>query len=84
MLGDYGRADLLYYRATSPKALIDRQEQAWNPILQWAGERFDTEFQTTQGVMFIDQPEAGVARLRAELQGLNDFQLAGGTRFDYH
>ncbi len=27
--------------------------------------------------MFIDQPEAGVARLRAELQGLNDFQLAG-------
>ena len=67
MLGDYGRADLLYYRATSPKALIDRQALAWDPILHWAGGRFDTEFQTTQGVMFIDQPEAGVARLRAEL-----------------
>ncbi len=77
MLGDYGRADLLYYRATSPKALIDRQALAWDPILRWAGTRFDTVFQTTQGVMFIDQPEAGVARLRAELCRLNDFQLAG-------
>ena len=36
----YGKSDLLCYRAEAPAALIARQNEAWNPLLDWAAQRF--------------------------------------------
>ncbi len=59
-------SDLLCYRASSPRALVERQAAEWDPILAWgAGEGL--ALATGKGVSFIAQPQqalnAGVALL---------------------
>src|SRR5262249_33756110 len=36
----YGGSDLLCYRATDPASLVRRQHEAWQPLLDWAAERY--------------------------------------------
>jgi len=40
MLAAYGDSDLTCYRAASPAGLVARQNEAWDPLLDWAGETF--------------------------------------------
>ena len=35
----YAQSDLLCYRAEGPDALVQRQADAWNPLLEWAQAR---------------------------------------------
>lgn len=76
MLADYGGTDLLCYRAAAPQALIDRQAAGWDPLLEWARLRYDAPLQVTVGVMFIAQPPASLAALRAAVFAQTPFQLA--------
>ncbi len=41
--------------------LIDRQSQAWDPVLAWAREAFGARFMLTQGVVHVAQPAEAVA-----------------------
>lgn len=74
-LAAYADGDALAYRADHPVDLVQRQAATWNPILAWAEQRFDVEFELVQGVMHRPQPPATVARLRAALEALDDFSL---------
>jgi chaperone required for assembly of F1-ATPase len=74
-LAAYADGDALAYRADHPDDLVQRQAATWNPILDWAEQRFDVEFELVQGVMHRPQPPATVARLRAALEALDDFSL---------
>lgn len=75
-LAAYGESDLLYYRAAEPEALVERQQAAWDPLLDWARGRYDVHFGTVSGVMHHAQPPATVERL-AEAVGAQDaFTLA--------
>ena len=62
-LARYGESDLLCYRADGPAALIDRQRAAWDPLLDWAQQRYDVHFEVTTGIIHRAQPEATIARL---------------------
>lgn len=75
-LAAYGETDLLCYRATGPQALIDRQEAAWQPLLDWAATSLDAPLIATAGVMHIAQAPRALARLRALVHGFTPFQLA--------
>ncbi|SDD61005.1 Chaperone required for the assembly of the F1-ATPase [Paracoccus isoporae] len=75
MLADYGGTDLLSYRATEPEALIARQEEGWDPLLDWAADRLGARLAVTQGVMPVAQDTAALARLRARIGGLDAFRL---------
>jgi chaperone required for assembly of F1-ATPase len=75
-LAAYAASDLVCYRATDPAALIDRQEEAWDPPLAWAQARYDVRFQVTRGVMHVDQPPATVLRLGAAVAAMDAFHLA--------
>src|SRR5438128_11062800 len=36
----YAGSDLLCYRATGPSSLVQRQHETWQPLLDWATERY--------------------------------------------
>lgn len=73
----YAEADLACYRAEGPRALIERQEQSWDPLLAWARRRYDVDFTTTSGLMHVAQPPATVEQLSHAVAALDAFRLAG-------
>jgi chaperone required for assembly of F1-ATPase len=63
-IAKYLGSDLLCYRAEAPLKLIDKQSQAWDPVLTWARAAFGANFKPTQGVMHVAQPAEAVENLR--------------------
>lgn len=74
-LAAYADGDALTYRAEHPVDLVQRQAAGWNPVLDWAERHYGVEFELVPGVMHRPQPPATVARLRAALEPLDDFEL---------
>lgn len=74
-LATYGETDLLCYRATHPDALIHRQQEAWDPVLDWAADKFDAPLVRGAGVMHISQPARSVANLANALAACTPWQL---------
>lgn len=76
LLSEYGDSDLLCYRAAGPDALIARQAEHWDPILDWAAESLDARLAVGEGVMHVAQNPNTLARLRAEVESFDEFSLA--------
>lgn len=76
LLAEYGDSDLLCYRAAGPEALIARQTQGWDPLLEWAAETLNTRLNTGEGVMHVTQAPDALARLHAEVSRFDNFALA--------
>ena len=79
-LSAYGANDLLCYRAPEEQADLAREQvRVWNPILDWAEQRFDVQFTITQGVSPVDQPAATVQTLHSATAALSPWHLAAMT-----
>jgi chaperone required for assembly of F1-ATPase len=76
-LARYGESDLLCYRAEGPRPLVERQNDKWGRLLDWAGTRFGIDFETVCGVMHRPQPLETVAQLAATVAARDPFRLAG-------
>ncbi|MGC3938318.1 ATP12 family chaperone protein [Roseobacter sp. EG26] len=76
MLADYGDSDLLCYRADQPAELVARQAEQWDPMLAWASTALGVTLEPRSGVMHQPQGSAALARLRAQVHALTDFELA--------
>jgi chaperone required for assembly of F1-ATPase len=75
---DYAGADLLYYRAGEPEELVQRQRDAWDPILAWAEKRFRARFVLSEGVVHVAQPETTLAAIKTAIDSFDDpFRLSG-------
>lgn len=69
--------DMLFYRAESPKELVERQHLHWDPVLDWVQKKYGARFILTQGVMFVEQPDDSISAIRAHLQHIGSpFVLA--------
>ena len=77
LIAAYGASDYLCYRATSPDALITRQAQLLDPVLDWAAEVLNARLITGPGVVPIAQNPAVIATLRQRVQQFDHFQLTG-------
>jgi chaperone required for assembly of F1-ATPase len=66
-IAKYLETDLLFYRASTPAALIARQSEAWEPLLAWARDEFGAHFVQVEGVMYAAQPEYAMAAARAHI-----------------
>ncbi|GAA3250687.1 ATP12 family chaperone protein [Sphingomonas yabuuchiae] len=75
-LARYAESDLLCYRADSPPELVARQDAVWNPLLDWARDRYDVHFTLVTGIMHRPQPSATVERLAHAVAALDPFRLA--------
>lgn len=76
-LFDYAGTDLLCYRALEPLELVQRQQRAWQPVLDWTAESYGVKLAVTAGVSPVAQPEAALARLRDVLEATDDWTLIG-------
>jgi chaperone required for assembly of F1-ATPase len=68
-IAKYLGTDLLFYRADAPAGLIEKQSQAWDPVLVWARESYGARFALAEGVVHRPQPEDAVAAMRAQIPG---------------
>jgi chaperone required for assembly of F1-ATPase len=76
-LAGYAETDLLCYRAEGPLELLERQQAAWDPMLDWAAETYGARLTVTSGVMPVSQDEVALDRLAATMRGMSGFQLTG-------
>ena len=56
----FSASDLVCYRAGEPEALVARQAQAWDPVLDWARAALGARFFLAEGVMHVEQPRESV------------------------
>jgi chaperone required for assembly of F1-ATPase len=73
----YGQSDLLCYRAEIPAVLVARQNDAWNPLLEWAAQRFGARLKTGTGIAFVDQPRESQTAFAKAVEGRDEFALVG-------
>jgi chaperone required for assembly of F1-ATPase len=71
----YAGTDLVCYRATHPPALAARQQAVWQPLIDWAIERYDAQLTVTTGVIPANQPTASLATFAAVVAAHDDFSL---------
>jgi chaperone required for assembly of F1-ATPase len=72
----YGRSDLLCYRADSSPELLERQNAAWQPWLDWAAARYGAALHVTRGIGFVDQSPRALAALASAVAAQDIHVLA--------
>lgn len=72
----YAGSDLLCYRADHPRELVQRQSEAWDPVLAWARDDLGVRLVLAEGVMPVAQSPDALARVSAELDGFGPLSLA--------
>lgn len=73
----YGETDTLCYRADPGDPLAERQHAEWEPILQWAENRFDIRMIRIAGIVHRPQSTHGLSRLASAVEAFDPFVLAG-------
>jgi chaperone required for assembly of F1-ATPase len=76
-LAGYAATDLICYRAIQPPTLVERESQAWDPLLDWLRRRYDVSLDITSGIVAIAQPPSTLEALRRVVDGYDDFALSG-------
>jgi chaperone required for assembly of F1-ATPase len=74
-LVDYAGSDLLCYRADRPEALVARQIEVWQPLLDWAARDLDAPLKVTAGIRQEPQPDGALTALRRAVEALDDLSL---------
>ncbi|MBI2740274.1 MAG: ATPase [Rhodospirillales bacterium] len=72
----YAGSDMLCYRASEPETLVKRQQETWQPLLDWAAERYGARLVVVEGLAFVDQPADAVARLHEAVAAHSDLGLS--------
>ena len=56
----FASSDLLCYRATTPADLVELQISQWDQVLDWVGEEYGAQFETTDSLIQIAQPKQAI------------------------
>jgi chaperone required for assembly of F1-ATPase len=72
----YAGSDMLCYRASQPESLVKRQQETWQPLLDWADERYGARLVVVEGLAFVEQPADAVARLHDAVATHSDLGLS--------
>jgi len=72
----YAGSDMLCYRATVPASLVQLQIDTWQPLLDWAAERYGSKLAVATGTTFVTQPHKALAALRNAVAAHGDLALS--------
>jgi len=72
----YAGSDMLCYRASEPESLVRRQQQIWQPLLDWVAERYGARLVVVEGLAFVSQPEEAVRKLHNAVAAHSDLALS--------
>ncbi len=70
-------ADLLCYPAEGPRALVERQQAVWSPLLAWARDDLGLTFVQSAGVVHRPQPPETLNEVAALAGAMEPFTLTG-------
>jgi chaperone required for assembly of F1-ATPase len=71
----YAGTDLVCYRAAHPPALAARQQAIWQPLMDWAVDRYGAPLATTTRIIPAHQPAASLAAFSRAVAEHDDFSL---------
>ena len=71
----YTNTDLLCYRSHSPKDLAQRQEQIWQPVLDYVAQSYGIALATTTSIKAVAQPEKSLNNAARYAQAKDDADL---------
>ncbi len=74
---DYAGSDLICYFAEAPTALVQRQTEAWEPVLARAESELGLPFVRAAGIRHQRQPDLTLSGVKALALAHDDFGLAG-------
>ncbi|MER8461972.1 ATP12 family chaperone protein [Mesorhizobium sp. M1409] len=63
----FASSDLLCYRADVPQGLVERQNEHWDPVLDWARGTLGARFNLAEGIIHVEQPRETIAVLGSHL-----------------
>lgn len=73
----FSGSDLVCYRADAPQELVQRQADAWDPILDWAQATLGARFILGEGIMHVAQSREAVSAVGIWLKQREDaFRLS--------
>jgi chaperone required for assembly of F1-ATPase len=72
----YAKADLTCYRTDAPADLAALQAKTWDPILDWAEQRYGARLGATRGLRFVAQTPEAIAAFERAVAGYDEFGLA--------
>ncbi len=73
----FARSDLLCYRADAPATLVALQVRTWDPLLEWARERYGAVLACGTGIGFVEQDTEALAVLERAVDEYDSFRLCG-------
>ncbi len=76
-VAEYAGSDLLCYFAEAPRALVERQERLWVPLLDWARDDLGLQFIRAKGIVHAEQPDETITAVESLAAAEDDFGLAG-------
>ncbi|TIT68280.1 MAG: ATPase [Mesorhizobium sp.] len=63
----FASSDLLCYRADAPQGLVERQNEQWDPVIDWARASLGVRFNLPEGIIHVEQPRETIAVLGSHL-----------------
>ena len=72
----YAGTDLVCYRAGHPAELAQRQQEAWQPLIDWATLRYDAPLEITIGIVPVAQSPATLRAYAAAVGSYPPLELA--------
>jgi len=73
----YAETELVCHRVEDPPALVQRQTETWQPLLDWLTSRYDAALTVTRNVLPCAQSPTSLAALERAIDSLDAFRLAG-------
>ena len=64
----FSSSDMLCYRAEGPENLVARQNEKWDPVINWAANELGARFILIEGVMPQEQPKEAIAAFAVTLR----------------
>ncbi|QKV20533.1 ATPase [Oricola thermophila] len=68
----FSGSDLLFYRADSPRELVERQRRSWDPVVEWAERLAGIQLNLAEGVIHVEQPRELFTALGVHLKEVDD------------
>jgi chaperone required for assembly of F1-ATPase len=64
----FASSDLLCYRADSPAGLVEKQAEAWDPVIDWARNSLGARFSLAEGIVHVEQPREAIGAIAIHLR----------------
>ncbi len=64
----YSSSDLVCYRADGPESLVERQNEAWDRVIDWARASLGARFVLAEGIVHVDQPREAIGAVGIHLK----------------